>query len=68
MMDARSFDTSHPITSERIIAIPWNDWQNDRETRRIVRALATFNDQTLREMGIPDRSQIEFVVRFCRDC
>ncbi len=67
-MDATSFDTSFPIASETIITRLRNDWQNERETRRIVRSLAKFNDQTLREMGIPDRSQIEFAVRFCREC
>jgi uncharacterized protein YjiS (DUF1127 family) len=48
-------------------ALP-NDWRNEREIRRAVRALAKFDDQVLRKMGIADRSQIELTVRFCREC
>jgi uncharacterized protein YjiS (DUF1127 family) len=77
MMDASSFDASVPIT--RSIDPDWardaqarNDarlnQRNEREVRRIVRALARFDDQTLRKIGILDRSQIEFAVRFCREC
>jgi uncharacterized protein YjiS (DUF1127 family) len=40
----------------------------EREIRRAVDALAKLDDRTLRDIGIPDRSQIERVVRFCLDC
>jgi hypothetical protein len=40
----------------------------EREIKKAVAALAKFDDRTLRDMGIPHRSQIEQVVRFCRDC
>jgi hypothetical protein len=51
-----------------LIAAPWNHWRSEREVQRATRALAGFDDGTLRNLGIPDRSQIEFTVRFCREC
>ena len=63
MMDKSSFGTSLPIRPSLRMY-----WRNEREIRRAVRALAEFDDQTLRDMGIPDRSQVEFTVRFCREC
>lgn len=51
-----------------LIATPWSYWKNEIEVRRTTRALAEFDDHTLRNLGIPDRSQIEFTVRFCREC
>jgi uncharacterized protein YjiS (DUF1127 family) len=46
----------------------WERWRREREIRRAVDALAKLDDRTLRDIGIPDRSQIDRVVRFCRDC
>ncbi len=46
----------------------WTRRKSEREVKRAVRALAEFDDQTLLEMGIGDRSQVEFTVRFCREC
>ena len=40
----------------------------EREIKKAVTALREFDDRTLRDMGIPHRSQIEQVVRYCRDC
>ena len=40
----------------------------EREIKKAVTALGEFDDRTLRDMGIPHRSQIEQVVRYCRDC
>jgi uncharacterized protein YjiS (DUF1127 family) len=51
-----------------VLAAPWDYWKNEREIQKATRALAEFNDHTLRDLGIPDRSQIEFTVRFCREC
>jgi uncharacterized protein YjiS (DUF1127 family) len=51
-----------------LLAAPWDDWKNEREIQKATRALAEFNDHTLRDLGIADRSQIEFTVRFCREC
>ncbi|TAI67373.1 hypothetical protein CWO89_02890 [Bradyrhizobium sp. Leo170] len=62
-VDRSSFNTSLSSTPSL-----WTQWENEREVRRAVRALAALDDQTLREMGIRDRSQVEFTVRFCRDC
>jgi uncharacterized protein YjiS (DUF1127 family) len=46
----------------------WERWRREREVRRAVDALAKLDDGTLRDIGIPDRSQIDLVVRYCRDC
>jgi uncharacterized protein YjiS (DUF1127 family) len=43
------------------------DWRREREIRKAVYALAEFDDRTLRDMGISDRSQIERTVRQGRD-
>jgi uncharacterized protein YjiS (DUF1127 family) len=61
-----SWPRRRPIKT--LIAAPWNRWRNEIEIRRTTRALAEFDDSTLRDLGIPDRSQIEFTVRFCREC
>ncbi len=46
----------------------WTQWRREREIKRAVAALEKFDDQTLRDIGIPDRSEIERVIRYCRDC
>ncbi len=66
---ASSSSVANPShNARRNHAAPRNDWRNEREIRRAVRALAKFDDQVLRKMGIADRSQIELTVRFCREC
>jgi uncharacterized protein YjiS (DUF1127 family) len=62
-MDKNSLDASLPCISSL-----WTYWRNEREIKRAVRALTEFEDQTLRDMGILERSHIEFTVRFCREC
>ena len=52
----------------RAIASRWAHWRRQREIKRAVAALAELDDRTLRNIGIPHRSQIEQVVRYCRDC
>jgi uncharacterized protein YjiS (DUF1127 family) len=42
--------------------------RREREIKKAVAALAKLDDRTLRDIGIPRRSQIEQVVRYCRDC
>jgi hypothetical protein len=42
--------------------------RRERKIKRAAVALARLDDQTLRGMGIPDRSRIEQTVRFCHDC
>jgi uncharacterized protein YjiS (DUF1127 family) len=67
-------DRSHNDNSARtsairtMIAAFWNGWRNEREIQRAVRRLALLDDNTLRDLGIRDRSEIEFTVRFCRIC
>jgi uncharacterized protein YjiS (DUF1127 family) len=60
----------------------WNWWASSREVatalgehlrkegdiRRAVDALSELDDETLQDIGIPHRSRIEYVVRFCHDC
>jgi uncharacterized protein YjiS (DUF1127 family) len=69
-MDKNTFDAplhtfDAPLPS---ISSQWIYWRDECEIKRAVRALTEFEDQTLRDMGITDRSQIEFTVRFCREC
>jgi uncharacterized protein YjiS (DUF1127 family) len=42
--------------------------RREREIKKAVAALARLDDRTLWDIGIPERSQIEQVVRYCRDC
>ncbi len=46
----------------------WIYGRREREIRRAVAALAELDDRTLRDIGIPHRSHIEQVVRYCHDC
>jgi uncharacterized protein YjiS (DUF1127 family) len=48
------------------IAKLWSHWRDEREIRRAIRELSELDDHTLRDLGIRDRSEIEFTVRFCR--
>ena len=66
LFSPNSWPQRRPIKT--LMAAPWNHWRNEIEIRRTTRALAEFDDSTLRDLGIPDRSQIEFTVRFCREC
>ncbi len=42
--------------------------ERERKIKKAAAALAELDDRTLLDMGIPHRSQIEQVVRFCHDC
>jgi hypothetical protein len=42
--------------------------ESEQKINTTVAALAKLDDQTLLALGIPDRSQIELVVRYCYDC
>jgi uncharacterized protein YjiS (DUF1127 family) len=46
----------------------WSGWRRERRIRKAVQALAALDDRTLRDIGIADRFQIEWVVRYCHDC
>jgi uncharacterized protein YjiS (DUF1127 family) len=61
--------------SRNWLAKPWRTiasrrahWRRQHEIKKAVAALTKFDDGTLRDIGIPHRSQIEQVVRYCRDC
>jgi uncharacterized protein YjiS (DUF1127 family) len=49
-------------------AIDFAGRQRERAIEKAVAALAELDDGTLRDLGIPDRSQIEPTVRYCHDC
>jgi len=51
----------------RAIASRWAKWRREREIKEAVAALAEFDDRTLRDMGILDRSQIEQAARYGRN-
>ncbi|MEH2513863.1 uncharacterized protein YjiS (DUF1127 family) [Nitrobacteraceae bacterium AZCC 1564] len=42
--------------------------RKERHIKRAVDALSELDDQTLQDIGIPHRSRIEYVVRYCHDC
>src|SRR5882672_23503 len=44
----------------------WANWRREREIKKAVCALAEFDDRTLRDMGIRQRSEIERTVRHGR--
>jgi uncharacterized protein YjiS (DUF1127 family) len=72
MLDALEFSQPnrwHWLTSYRgRVVTLWKYWRRERKIKKSVAALADFDDQTLFDMGIPRRSQIEQVVRYCHDC
>ncbi len=51
----------------RAIASRWAKWRREREIKEAVAALAEFDDRTLRDIGILDRSRIEQAARYGRD-
>jgi hypothetical protein len=50
------------------VASKWRHWRHEREIAAFVADLAEPDDGTLRDTGIPHRSQIEQAVRYGRDC
>jgi len=71
---SHSFDTDRSSHRSWLIK-PWSEIASRRERRRrereikkAVAALMELDSRTLRDIGIPHRSQIEQVVRYCRDC
>ena len=49
------------------VASKWRRWRHEREIAALVADLAELDDRTLRDIGIPHRSQIEQAVRCGRD-
>jgi uncharacterized protein YjiS (DUF1127 family) len=50
------------------VASKWRRWRHEREIAAFVADLAELDDRTLRDIGIPHRSEIEQAVRYGRDC
>jgi uncharacterized protein YjiS (DUF1127 family) len=46
----------------------WAQWRRERKIKKVVAVLVELDDRTLRDIGVPHRSQIEQVVRYCFDC
>jgi uncharacterized protein YjiS (DUF1127 family) len=62
-------DRRHWLTScAGAVVILWTHWRRERAIKKSVAALASLDDLTLYDMGIPHRSQIEQTVRYCHDC
>ena len=49
------------------VANRWARWRREREIKKAVATLAEFDDRTLRDIGIPHRSQIEHAARCGRN-
>ena len=67
--DAPSFDADRSnwlAWSWSIAADRWRHWRHEREIRKAVVTLEELDDRTLRDIGIPDRSQIEQAARYGR--
>jgi uncharacterized protein YjiS (DUF1127 family) len=59
----------HWLTSPcSTVASRWTHWRRERQIKKAVVALLALDDRTLRDIGIPHRSEIEQVVRYCFDC
>jgi hypothetical protein len=61
---------SNHVTSAGYVIAFSDDSSHERERKitTTIAALAELDDRTLLDMGIPHRSQIELVVRYCYDC
>ncbi|WP_445220616.1 DUF1127 domain-containing protein [Bradyrhizobium sp. Pa8] len=64
---ARSWLRSLGAALGTVMALPAH-WRREWEIRQAVAALMEFDDRTLRDIGIHGRSEIERMVRYCRDC
>jgi uncharacterized protein YjiS (DUF1127 family) len=59
----------HWLTSPcSTVASRWVQWRRERQIKKAAAALLALDDRTLRDIGIPHRSEIERVVRYCFDC
>jgi hypothetical protein len=71
---SRSFETDRlgrrrwPTMPWSRIASKWRRWRHEREIAALVADSAEPDDRTLRDIGIPHRSQVERAVRYGRDC
>ena len=59
----------HWLTSPcSTVASRWTQWRRERQIKKAATALLALDDRTLRDIGIPHRSEIEQVVRYSLDC
>jgi uncharacterized protein YjiS (DUF1127 family) len=68
LQNSQSNRSNWLTSSWEVVATLWTHGHREREIKKAVAALAKLDDRTLRDLGIPQRSQIEQVVRYCRDC
>jgi uncharacterized protein YjiS (DUF1127 family) len=63
-------DTNRPGSTRpwSTVRSRWAHWRRKRKIKKVVTVLVELDDRTLRDIGIPHRSQIEQVVRYCFDC
>jgi len=54
--------------SREAVVTLWAHARRERQIKKAAAALAEFDDQTLRDLGIPHRAHIEQIVRYCHDC
>jgi uncharacterized protein YjiS (DUF1127 family) len=52
----------------RLLLDIWARWAEERRIMRAVEALTLLDDHTLHDLGIPNRDEIEFTVRYCLAC
>jgi uncharacterized protein YjiS (DUF1127 family) len=64
----RSFRWNRLTSCWKMVVTFWMHGRKEREINRAVAALIKLDDQTLRDIGIPNRSQIKQIVRYCHDC
>jgi uncharacterized protein YjiS (DUF1127 family) len=59
----------HVRPAEYVVALAdYSLRERERKIKKAVAALAELDNRTLQDIGIPHRSQIEQVVRYCHDC
>jgi uncharacterized protein YjiS (DUF1127 family) len=63
----RSNYRNRPTKYWSAVAGRWWHWRREREVKKAVATLVELDDRTLRDIGIPHRSQIEHAVRYGRN-
>jgi uncharacterized protein YjiS (DUF1127 family) len=63
----RSFRWSWLTSRWEMVVTFWKHGRKEREVNQAVAALMKLDDQTLRDIGIPNRSQIKQIARYCHD-
>jgi len=63
----RSHYRNRPTKHWSAVAGRWRHWRREREVKKAVATLVELDDRTLRDIGIPHRSKIEYAVRYGRN-